>query len=364
MKKEIKTPNIIKFLILAAFAAMVLIIFIQQLKVPFMLEDLDYAKNLVTGEPLEDFSDIEQSLGCIYYWKGGSLLAGFVLQLMLMAGGYFADVVNILVMIACAFLLFAPSKASHQRIFFTVYAFLLLICLNADWNNTYFRQFGAVSYFYPSLLMLTLIKICSSLIDYADKLEPIGIGKTIALSLLGLVSGLWSPAYGVACATALGGLIWYGSRNDGKSKPMRYIIPLICSVVGVILYLVSPGNFSEGSVLKTEYISADVYPAVVLALLVLAIFLKMGGTLKPSQYLMCGVMMVSVAVSLICVLILPVSPNGALLCTMILGISTFCSLFYSLNKVVERYRIYAYVLCTIALLYDVFVILETQLGVE
>ena len=125
-----------------------------------------------------------------------------------------------------------------------------------------------------------------------------------------------------------------------------------------------PGNYTKSSVLLTDYISADVYPSVVLALLVLAIFLKMGGKLKPSQFLMCCVMMVSVAVSVLCVVVLPVSPNGALLCTMILGIACFCSLFYSLNKIVNRYRIYAYVLCSIALLYDVFVILESQLGVE
>ena len=81
---------------MAAFGSMVLIIFLQQLKVPFMLEDLDYAKNLVTGEPLTYFSDITQSLGCIYFWKGGSLVAGFFLQVILLCGGYVADIINIL----------------------------------------------------------------------------------------------------------------------------------------------------------------------------------------------------------------------------------------------------------------------------
>ena len=362
--KDIRTPNIIKVLMLIAFGVMVLIIFLQQLKVPFMLEDLDYAKNLVTGEPLTSFSDIEQSIGCIYFWKGGSLLGGLVLQLILMAGGYVADVINILVMITCAFLIFAPAKASHQRIFFNVYAFLLLICLNADWNNSYFRQFGAVYFFYPSLLMLLLLKICSGLIDDMDEYKGIGIGKTVVLALSGLVSGIWAPAYGIICATALGGVIWFGSRREDRPKMTGFIVALFFSVLGVILFFVSPGNYTENSVLFTDYISADVYPSVVLALLVLAIFLKMGGTLKPSQYLMCWVMMVSVGVSLLCVLILPASPNGALLCTMILGVATFCSLFYSLNKIVGRYRIYAYVLCAITLLYDVFVILESQLGVE
>ena len=365
MNNEIRTPKIIKLLMMAAFGSMVLIIFLQQLKVPFMLEDLDYAKNLVSGEPLTGFSDIEQSLGCIYFWKGGSLLAGFILQLILMAGGYVADVINIMVMVACAYLIFAPAKASHQRIFFNVYAFLLLICLNADWTNSYFRQFGAVNFFYPSLLMLTFLKICSTLVDNIEEHKEIKKSTAVLLGVLGFITGIWAPSYAIICGAGLGGVVWLRSKYKGGGyKSFSLLVALFFTAFGVVFYMTCPGNYTKGSVLLTDYISADVYPSVVLALLVLAIFLKMGGKLKPSQFLMCGVMMVSVAVSVLCVVVLPVSPNGALLCTMILGIACFCSLFYSLNKIVNRYRIYAYVLCSIALLYDVFVILESQLGVE
>ena len=364
MEKEVRTPHYIRILFLVAFITMVVIIFIQQMKVPFMLEDLDYAKNLVTGEPLSGLSDIENSLGCIYYWRGGSLLAGLVLQLILMAGGYFADVVNMLVMVACALLIFAPTKAKHQRIFFTVYSFLLLICLNADWNNSYFRQFGAVNFFYPALLMLTVVTICSMIIDDPEKYEHIGPEKTIALSLLGLFAGVWAPAYGLISAIAIGGVIWYRSVSKVPYRSAGLITALFFSCIGVLFYFTIPGNYVEDSVMLTSYINADIYPSVVLALMVLAIFLKMGGRLKPSQYLLCGIMMASVAILLFCVLILPISPNGALLCTMILGISTFCSLFSSLNNLANRYRVYAYVLCSIVLLYDVFVLLESQLGVE
>ena len=180
MNEEVKTPNIIKILILAAFVSMVLIIFLQQLKVPFMLEDLDYAKNLVTGEPLKSFDDISQSLGCIFFWKGGSLIAGFFLQLLLLSGGYVADFVNMLVMLLCSFLIFSPTKRSHQRMFFCVFSFLLLIALNVDWNNSYFRQFGAVNFFYPSVIMLALLNICAKIVDNNDDY------KTLALDKLGL----------------------------------------------------------------------------------------------------------------------------------------------------------------------------------
>lgn len=364
MKKETRTPNVIKILLTIAFLSMVTIIFLQQMKVPFMLEDLYYANNLVTGEPLRSFSDITMSLGCIYFWKGGSLIGGFFLQLILMAGGYAADIINILVMIGCAYLLFAQSKASHQRIFFSVYAFLLMIALNADWNNTYFRQFGAVNFFYPSILMLLVLGILSSMADDPEKYNKLGVGKVIALSATGFVAGAWAPSYGIICACALGMIILYRIHMQKIDKNGGLILALFFSCIGVILYFVCPGNYTHGSVMLTKYIGADVYPSVVLALLVLAIFLKMGGKLRPSQYLLCGVMMVSVGLSLICVLVLPIAPNGVLLCTMLLGISTFVSLFNSLNLIMTRYRIYAYVLCSIALLYDVFIILESQLGVE
>ena len=364
MEKEVRTPQYVRVIMLVAFLTMVVIIFIQQMKVPFMLEDLDYAKNLVTGEPLSNLSDIENSLGCIYYWKGGSLLAGLVLQLILMAGGYFADVVNMLVMIACSLLLFAPTKAKHQRIFFTVYSFLLLICLNADWNNSYFRQFGAVNFFYPSLLMLTVVTICSKIIDDPEKYEHIGFGRAFSLSAASLIAGIWAPMYGIISAVSIGAVIWYRSHSKVAYRSAGLITALFFSCIGSILYFTCPGNYVENSVMLTTYINADVYPSVVLALMVLAIFLKMGGKLKPSQYLLCGIMMTSAAILLFCVLLLPISPNGALLCTMVLGISTFCSLFSSLNNLATRYRAYAYILCAIVLLYDVFVLLESQLGVE
>lgn len=364
MNEEVKTPKIIKILILVAFVSMVLIIFLQQLKVPFMLEDLDYAKNLVTGEPLKSFDDISQSLGCIFFWKGGSLVAGFFLQLLLLSGGYVADFVNMLVMLLCSFLIFAPTKRSHQRMFFSVFSFLLLIALNVDWNNSYFRQFGAVNFFYPSVIMLALLNICAKIVDNNDDYKTLGIVRTIVLSVAGFMAGVWSPSYGVMCSLILGSVIFYRSKVSKDLQNAGFVIALFFSVIGVILYLVCPGNYTDGSVLTTKFISADVYPSVVSALLVLAIFLRMGGQLKPSQYLKCSAMLYSVVLCLLCVFVLPIAPNGTLLCTMVLGISTFCSLFYSLNKIVGRYRIYGYVLCSIALLYDVFVILESQLGVE
>lgn len=364
MSEETKTPNIIKILILAAFVTMVLIIFLQQLKVPFMLEDLDYSRNLVTGEALNGMDDIFQSLGCIFFWKGGSLVAGFVLQVILLCGGYVADVINICVMLLCSFLIFAPVKRSHQRMFFCVYSFLLLIALNVDWNNSYFRQFGAVNFFYPSLIMLALLNICAKIVDNNGDYPKLGPARTLVLAVAGFFAGVWSPSYGIMCSLILGSVIFYRSKVSKELVNTGFVTALFFSIIGVVLYLVCPGNYTEGSVLVTNYINADVYPSVVLALLVLAIFLRMGGELKPSQYLKCSAMLYSVVLCMICVFVLPVSPNGTLLCTMILGITAFCSLFYSLNKIVGRYRIYGYILCSIALLYDVFVILESQLGVE
>ena len=179
-----------------AFVAMVLIMFLQQLKVPFMLEDLYYSKNLVTGEPITGITDIFQSAGCIFYWKGGSVVAGFLLQLILVSGGYVADVLNIMVMIGCALLIFAPAKASHQRIFFTVFAFLMLICLNADWSNSYFRQFMTVYFFYPSLLMLALLKICTAILDSPNPVEKISVPRIALLSAASFFAGIYWSSFG------------------------------------------------------------------------------------------------------------------------------------------------------------------------
>ncbi len=347
-----------------AFFAMVLIIFIQQLKVPFMLEDLYYSKNLVTGEPLTSFSDILQSMGCIFYWKGGSLVGGFVLQLILLSGGYVADVINMLVMVGCALLLFAPAKASHQRIFFTVFAFLMLICLNADWSNSYFRQFMTVNFFYPCLLMLAVLKVCTAILDSPEPVKTLSVPRIIALSAAAFFAGVWSPSYGMICGFTFAIVIYFRRIGSEKLDIKGFVIPIIFCALGLVLYMIAPGNYAKGSVLLTSYIDADVYPAVVLALVVLAIYVKIGGVLKPSQYLIYAVLLISVVMSFVTLVILPFAPNGALLCTMVLGIAAYCDMFYSVNLISGRYRIYGYFLCAIALMYDVFVILESQLGVE
>ena len=364
MKNEIKTPIIIKILMVVAFIAMVLIIFLQQLKVPFMLEDIYYSKNLVTGEPIKGISDIFQSAGCIFYWKGGSVIAGFLLQVILISGGYVADILNILVMIGCALLIFAPAKASHQRIFFTVFAFLMLICLNANWSNSYFRQFMTVYFFYPSLLMLSLLKICTAILDAPNPVEKISVPRIVSLSAAAFFAGAWSPSYGIICGSTLALVVYFRSLEKKKLDNKGFIIPIAFCLLGLILYIAAPGNYEKGSVLMTSYIDADVYPSVVLALVVLAIYVKIGGTLKPSQYLIYAVLLISVALSFVTLVLLPFAPNGALLCTMILGIAAYCNMFYSVNLISGRYRLYGYFLCAVALMYDVFVILESQLGVE
>ena len=364
MKNDVKTPIVIKILMVIAFMAMVLMIFLQQLKVPFMLEDISYSKNLVTGEPIKGVSDIFQSMGCIFYWKGGSVVGGLILQLILLSGGYVADVINIAVMIGCALLIFAPAKASHQRIFFTVFAFLMLICLNVDWSNSYFRQFMNVNFFYPCLIMLALIKICTGILDSDDPINKLSAPKIISLSAAAFFAGVWSPSYGIICGCSLAITVYFRSRSEKKLDNKGFLIPFIFCVLGLLLYVISPGNYQKGSVLLTQYIDADVYPAVVLALVVLAIFVKMGGLLKPSQYLLYAVLLISVFLSFVTVVVIPFAPNGVLLCTLVLGISAYCNMFYSVNLISGRYRIYGYFLCAIALLYDVFVILESQLGVE
>ena len=81
-----------------------------------------------------------------------------------------------------------------------------------------------------------------------------------------------------------------------------------------------------------EWLSANwvniVIIAAVIALVVLAIYVKIGGTLKPSQYLIYAVLLISVALSFVTLVLLPFAPNGALLCTMILGIAAYCNMFY------------------------------------
>ena len=74
----------------------VVLLFMANIKVPFMMDDLWYSTNISDGSPLTGISDIIESQKWHYVSWGGRVFTHGFLQLVLMSGELCADVINVI----------------------------------------------------------------------------------------------------------------------------------------------------------------------------------------------------------------------------------------------------------------------------
>lgn len=124
-------------------------------KIPFMMDDLWYATNLVTGEPLHGLGDIlESQIWHFFNWGGRSVTHG-LLQLTLMCPQWLADLFNLGMTLLLTRIICVMSGRRQPYWFLT--AFSLLIALNANWKMSMFWQAGTVNYVYSSVWIFTFL---------------------------------------------------------------------------------------------------------------------------------------------------------------------------------------------------------------
>ena len=94
--------------------------------VPFMMDDLWYSTNLVTGDKLSGFGDvIESQIWHFNNWGGRSITHG-LLQLVLMTGELWADILNTFVTVLLSFTVCVLIDEISPLSFFLVHSFIVL----------------------------------------------------------------------------------------------------------------------------------------------------------------------------------------------------------------------------------------------
>ncbi len=361
MKNTIKTSLVAKVLLTLGVIILTGLLIYEQIHVHFMLDDLDYGCNLVTGEEVSSLSDVFQSLGPMYFEEGGSLIAQFWLQINILLGEAFANVMNTAVLLLVPFLICLAIGADHQRFFFVAFPYFLLISLNSDWINSYMWQFGTISYFYPAIWMLIFLRFYNKVLD--DLREQPSWPEGILITVSGFLAGWGNGAYGMLCIGIAGfSMLLERFLLKGRIK-RRMIGGLFGAVLGTLLYLTAPGNFQENGIIHNIYLNLSIYPAVVLALTMLAILMRIGGWLHTSQVMMLGTLAWGIFLTFVVGWIPQIGANGILVATMVFGITFFCSLFFHTNNSDARYRNYAYVLAGITFLIDIMGFAEHFVGV-
>lgn len=206
--------------------------------VPFMMDDLWYSTNLVTGDKLSGFGDvIESQIWHFNNWGGRSITHG-LLQLVLMTGELWADILNTFVTVLLSFTVCVLIDEISPLSFFLVHSFIVLF--NPNIQMSMFWEAGSVNYVYSTTWILVFMWLYISAIEGKER-------KNILLSVLivplGLISGWSNENMGPAsCLLALCCTVYHLFIKKNKFK-IWMILGCISSFVGGVLVVIAPGNF-------------------------------------------------------------------------------------------------------------------------
>lgn len=254
MKKKTILKNIGIYLL---FLLTVAVIFITHRNVPFMMDDLWYSTVLSDDTPLTGLADVLHAQIWHYCNWGGRSMTHTILQLTLMQGELFADILNTLVTILLAFLIWlAACDIAGQKVKAdsgTVLALTLIMgCLhglNANWEMSMYWQAGSANYLYIAVFLVLFawvyVRECR---ETAPK--PLK-GITVWIIPLAILAG-WSNEN-------MGPTVWLISLFTilylrKKKRPVRawMILGSIFSLAGSAACILAPGNFVRSAEAEEE----------------------------------------------------------------------------------------------------------------
>ena len=236
------TEKTIKFLTLITFIMSVIIIFVTNLKIPFMMDDLWYSTKLFSTEPVQSLKDIIEAQTWHWYNWGGRSMAHGLLQLILMAGERFADVLNTICMFilsTCIMLTASSSgcKFGKKFTFLTVTAGLMT-GLAANWKMSMFWEAGAINYLYISVFLM-LYLFCY--LREADSAKEQLYGISFWMIPLSIITGWSNENMGPTCFI-LSCLAMIHIARSGRKIHFWMIEGSILCLAGCIMCIIAPGN--------------------------------------------------------------------------------------------------------------------------
>lgn len=314
----------------AAIILQALLIVYVQFHFSFMMEDMDYLKNLRTGGNINSLADIFSGIGLILKTKGGSMISTLVLQCILLAGEKFADILNMLVIFMIVYLISRLAGAERKDIFFYALPLFLLFSLNDDWKYCYTWQFGCTNYVYPAVTFLIFLILLTGELEINR--EKTSTPVAVAGAVCAFLCSWANAAYGAVILGSVFLASVFMVKLLGKKVPLWVLISGVVSVAGIILFVSAAGNYTEESVVKQTYISFGVFSGVILALMLLAVSLRCGGWLSIKQLLLISVLGIAVLLKFIASIIPGIADNGIQVCTLVLSVTLICSMIGTMRR--------------------------------
>lgn len=216
---------------------------------PFMRDDLWYATNLTTGEPVSNIMDIFQSQTWHYFNWGGRIVNHAILQVVLSWGELGADIANILATIALGIVICLLSQCLNPLYF--LFCESMIVSFNASIFFSMYWESGSVNYLYSSSwILLYLFLVLRELKE--DTVTPKGISFWIIP--LAFIAGMSNENMGPSCFVATIFVIMYLYRKKRK-VPIALWEGAVLTLSGSVLLILAPGNFVRGQFVESMSLS-------------------------------------------------------------------------------------------------------------
>ena len=217
-------------------AVTLIIIYLANDSVPIMMDDNWYSTRLFDEEPVRNLADVFAAQKWHYFNWGGRSVAHGILQVVLMTGWFWADIINVVFNVLLALVICKAAKVKG-----TVYVAMIwgmLYGLNANWKESLCWQSGAANYLYMTTFILFFVWCYVRALEGEDK--PL-TGAVLWMVPLGLMTGWSNENMGpTAWVLSLGimGYLWWKER---KWNWWMFVGNVTC-FIGSVLVIVAPGN--------------------------------------------------------------------------------------------------------------------------
>ena len=178
-----KQKKIIQWSSLALILLTGIIVWRVNYEIDFMMDDEWYSTLLYADTPIRNLGDIVHAQIWHYFNWGGRSMAHALLQMILLTGENWADILNTAMTFILAWLICQAAGRVRMPYYFA--ALGMLFGLNANWKMSMFWEAGAANYLYMTGFILAFL-LC-----YLKYEEKNLWGITVWILPLGLIAG-WS----------------------------------------------------------------------------------------------------------------------------------------------------------------------------
>ena len=240
-----KHKNIIVEYALPITGILVIIALLYSLhyKIPFMMDDIWYATNLATAQPLENFGDVvESQVWHFLHWGGRNITHG-LLQLTLMAGDTAANFINLFMTMLLGWVICWVAKAKKPLWF--LMSLSLIIACNPNIRMSMLWQAGCANYVYSTVWILFFLWL------YLRETTETEVKKlpliTFWIIPLGLITGWSNENMGPASFCIASAIIVYLWKFRKKRIPAWMFMGAVFALIGSCFAILAPGNFARSS---------------------------------------------------------------------------------------------------------------------